>query len=323
MRTRIVAMLALALAAAFAAPTAVADPSTSHLDALRAAIQARYDALPPNSPLNLLAERNALARSLAAFRAPSSSVAGDIRILHRVAKPIESVEALAATPISDELYTAYNALHAEVVARRDELPAAIGALVSPRVREKAGEGLQQADAELVLADVALLVSSKTILLRKAHAAVASTSARIARATACRGGTARPGRAYVACFVDDAPFVPRFGGSTAGADGGAETRVTVTGYGPAARDDALEISWDTGAFTGPGTYALDGTSGALVVLMVRGVAFIAQSGEVVVTEFDPAARRIAGTFSGVVENFEGGRRLLTGGVFKTCYAIAKR
>jgi hypothetical protein len=322
MKRQVSALLALALGFALAAPEAKAEPSTAYLDGLRAAIQARYDSIPPNAPLSLVAERNALARSLAAFRAPSSSVAGDIRILHRVAKPIEGVETLAATPVADELNTAYSALHADVVAQRDELPAAVDALVSPRVHTKAQNGLEEADADLVLADVALLVSSKTILLRKAQAAVVRTKALLARATACRAGPARPGRAYVACFADETPWVPRFGGSAAGAEG-SEVRTTITGYGLSARDGALEISWDTGAFTGTGTYDLDGTSGAMVVLVADGETFASESGSVVVTKSDPLARRIEGTFTGTVASGSGARRALTGGVFTACYAITKR
>ena len=322
MKRQISALLALVLCAAFGAPAAEAEPSTAYLDGLRAAIQARFDSLPPDAPQNLLAERNALARSLAAFRAASSSVAGDIRILHRVAKPIEGVAALAATPITDEMTTAYSALHADVIARRDELPAQVDALVSPRVHERAQTGLEEADADLVLADVALLVGSKTILLRKANAAVARTAATIARATACRAGSARPGRAYLACFVDGTAFVPRFGGSAAGPEG-ADLRTTVTGYGLSARDGAIEISWDTGAFTGTGAYDLDGSSGAMVVLVADGETFASESGSVVVTKSDPAARRIEGTFSGTVASGSGSRRLLTSGVFTACYAVSKR
>jgi hypothetical protein len=322
MKRQVSALLAIVLFAAVAAPGAKAEPSTAHLDGLRAAIQARYDSLPPNSPLNLIAERNALARSLAAFRAPSSSVAGDIRMLHRVAKPIDGIETLAATPIPGELNTAYYALHADVVAQRDPLPAAVDALVNPRVHERARNGLEEADASLVLADVAVLVSTKTILLRKAQAAVVRTKALIARATACRAGPARPGRAYVACFVDESPWVPRFGGSAAGPEG-SEVRTTITGYGLSARDGALEISWDTGAFTGTGTYDLDGTSGAMVVLIADGETFASESGSVVVTKSDPSARRIEGTFTGTVASGSGARRLLSGGVFTACYAIAKR
>ena len=322
MKRQVSALLALVFCAALGAPAAKAEPSTSHLEALRAALQERYDSLPPNSPLNLIAERNALARSLAAFRAPSSSVAGDIRILHRVAKPIEGIETLASTTIPDELNTAYYALHAEVIARRDELPAQVDALVSPRVHERAQSGLEEADADLVLADVALLVGSKTILLRKANAAVVRTAATIARATACRAGPARPGRAYLACFVDGTAFVPRFGGSAAGAEG-SDLRTTVTGYGLSARDGALEISWDTGAFTGAGTYDLDGSSGAMVVLVADGETFASESGSVVVTNSDPAAHRIEGTFSGTVTSGSGARRLLTSGVFTACYAVTKR
>jgi hypothetical protein len=160
------------------------------------------------------------------------------------------------------------------------------------------------------------------VLRFAIARIAALNARIDRATAPRGGPARPGRAYVACLVDDTPFVPRFGGSAAGADGGADSRVTVTGYG-SARQPALEISWDNGAFTGPGAYELDGTSGALIVLVADGITYMSDSGSLVVTGFDPVRHRIAGTFSGTVAAESGAHRTLSSGAFTAAYAISAR
>lgn len=316
-------LLVLSLAAAIAAPAAKAAPTTPYLDGLRDAMQARYLDIPVTAPTDLLLERAALAKSLAAFRLPSSSVDGDLRIFLKAAKPVEGLATITSTPIPDELNTSFYAFRGYVGFERDALPAAIDALVDPVVHAKAQQGLDAADAALVLVDASTLMSVRAAQLRVAHAAVVNTAKLIAKATACRGSTARPGKAYVACFVDDTPFVPRLGGAAAGADGGADSRVSVTGYSRSAQDPALEISWDNGAFTGVGTYSLDGTSGALAVLVADGQTFVSESGQIVVTEFDPAARRIVGTFSGVVTSATFAQRVLTAGVFKTCYAVSKR
>lgn len=316
------ALLVLVLSAAVAAPAAKAAPVTPYLDFLREAIQARHDSIADDAPTDLLAERDALALSLEAFNARSTSLDGDLKMLQRAATPIESLETIVATPIHDELNTSFYALRGYVGGERDALSAAIDALVDPTLRQTASVDLATIDGALEAADGPNLTSTRATLLRTAHATFAKTSVAIARATAPRRGRARPGRAYVACFLDDTLFIPRFGGSSAGADGGAESRVTITGYG-SRTEPALEISWDNGAFTGAGTYALDGTSGALIVLVEGGVTYLSDSGSVVVTEFDLVTHRIAGTFTGTVATETGSRRVVENGAFTARYAIRRR
>ena len=316
------AVLVVLLSAAVVSPVAKAAPVTPYLDFLRDAVQARFDSIPVDAPADRLAERDALALSLVALKARSRSIDGDLKMFQRAATPIETLEALATTPIPDELNTSFYAFRGYVGGERDELSLTIDALVDPAMRQSAAADLAAMDVALEVADGPNLTSTRATLLRTAHGAFLKRSAEIARATAPRRGRARPGKAYVACFVDDTLFVPRFGGSTAGADGGADSRVAVTGYG-SRLEPALEISWDNGAFTGPGTYALDGTSGALIVLVAGGATYQSDSGSVVVTEFDQATRRIAGTFTGTVATEAGSRRVLTNGAFTAVYATRAR
>src|SRR5262245_62074241 len=81
-----------AAAAAFAAvlvTSARAAPFTGHFEDLRTYMQAKFDGIPDNSPLDDLERRTACAKGLAALEAKSTTLVGDVRILGKVAAAID------------------------------------------------------------------------------------------------------------------------------------------------------------------------------------------------------------------------------------------
>lgn len=311
--TRLLLFVAFAASLAGTAPAA---PSTTLLDELRTLLTSRRDAIGPGEPLDLQKERARLTKALAAFGAPSSSLEGDVKILGRVAKAVEGPPIDAATDVL--LQRTIADLGRAAVPLRDALAAWIGTLIAPKLESVARGNLAGIDAAI---DAAITGSGSVVArapgLRSALAAIAATNAKIDRATACRGSAARPGKGRFACLVDDVPTSPDLGAGVALVDTGWPVELTLTGYGASARSDALSITWGTGAFTGTGSYDLDGSSGVLITLVEDGTIYYSVSGRVEVTAFDAVSRKVGGTFEGVLDSNSGAKHVLTRGTFSVC------
>jgi hypothetical protein len=304
-------VVAASLLAASVAAGAAAYPTDETLDPLAALVQARYEFIPASSPPEQKRERGLLGKALAAYASRSSSLDSDLRIFQRMAKALDAAYAGEANEITSAALAAHAVFVAEIVAESDAVEARAQTVIAAAPAARVARALADADASLVLADSATRPGPKATLLRTALRHVRDASRRVERATAPRGSRARAGRGYVAGIVDDEPVVPRLGAGTVVLVGGQPEEVMLTGYGGRA---AIEISIGGGGFTGPGDYALDGTSGAMLVLVQDGETYVSDAGVLTVTEFDLGAQRIAGTFEGEVESIRAGRRSIERGVF---------
>jgi len=296
--------------------SASAAPSTAHLDDLRTFMQTAHDAILPNAAESELIQRDALAKGLAALDARSTSLDGDVRMYGRIAAAIET----ANVPDAEQhLQDAINGLHDDAVPLRDALAARVDALVPSKLASSSAHFLEAVDAAMARSiDGAEAFSQNAKDLHFALATIAATNARISKGTAPRGSPVRPGVGYFACLVGDAPYRPTFGSGRVKFDSLFVSEVTLTGYFASAAKGGVEISWSTGTFTGPGVYALDGTSGAFVVLNQNGQTFYSNGtgGQVTVTGYNPATKRITGTFdAALVDDSDlGGTLTITKGSF---------
>lgn len=313
MRFMIRAVAATALAAALFG-AASAAPFTTNFDDLRTYMETRRDAVLPNAPANELAQRAALVKGLAALNATSTSLDGDVRMFGKVAAAIESVQLPDAAP---HLESVVVALHDAAVPARDALAARIATLISPKLLGPAQTNLANIDASLNSAATAVgEFSLRAIDLHSALTTIAATNARISKGTAPRGSPVRPGIGYFVCLLDGVLYAPTFGSGRVRLDLGQPSEITLTGYFPSVSKGGIEIQWSTGTFTGPGTYALDGTSGAFVVLTQNGQTFFSDGsgGQVTVTDYNPATKRIAGTFDASLVSNNNDLRTIQKGFF---------
>jgi len=315
MRHLIRAVAASALAAALFV-TASAAPSTTHLDDLRAFMQTAHDAILPNASETEIARLDGLTKALAALNAKSTTLDGDVRMYGKIAAAIETLNVPDA---EQHLQDAINGLHDDAVPLRDALAARIDTLVPSKLASASAQFLASIDAALASSiDGAEAFSQNAKDLHRALATIAATNARISRGTAPRGSALRPGVGYFACLVDGTTYRPAFGSGRVKLDSLFVSEVTLTGYFASAAKGGIEISWSTGSFTGTGVYPLDGTSGAFVVLNQGGQTFYSDGsgGQVTVTGYNPATKRITGTFdASVIDGSDlGGSRTITKGSF---------
>jgi hypothetical protein len=315
MRLIIRAVTASALAVALFVPASAA-PSTAHLDDLRAFMQTAHDAILPNASETEIARLQALTKALAAFSLKSASLDGDVRMFGKIAAAIET----ANVPNADQhLQDAINGLHQDAVPLRDALAARIDALVPSKLATASAQFLAAIDTAMANSiSGAEAFSQNAKDLHLALTTIAATNARITKGTAPHGSALRPGVGYFACLVDGTAYQPAFGSGRVKFDSLLVSEVTLTGYFASAAKGGVEISWSTGSFTGPGVYPLDGNSGAFVVLTSGGQTFYSDGsgGQVTVTGYDPATKRITGSFDAqlVGAGDLGGARTITKGSF---------
>jgi hypothetical protein len=304
----------LAVAAALPLSAAGAAPFGTRLDPVRDRLAALRDAITPDSFQSELDKIPILDRALAAFGARSTSIDGDLRIFGRVAKALNQ-SAVGPSELGGTMSDALFGLRADVLPSRDALAARIDGLVSPPLAAKSATSLAVID-NFLNASVAGpgTLGFQSQQLRTAIERIAAADARISRATAPRGSHARPGAGFFASLLDGAPYLPRFGSGVVELSGGQTSTVELVGYDARASAGGVQISWDTGAFTGPGDYALDGTSGAIVILVQRGATFYSDGGTVTVSEFDAAAHRVSGTFDVHLTSDSGAQHAITKGSF---------
>ena len=225
------------------------------------------------------------------------------RVGRVIAPDIEATE-----EISTAMDTAVLGLAGEVEALRDALSARLAYVVNPGVTDHANATLLEVDAGLARArSGATPVVERAAWLSDALRAMASENAFLDRREMLRGAPrSRLGRGRLVAIADEEPFEPPYGGGHVTVDeAGAVTTLSVIGHGRRPSDPALEISWSTRAFAGTGTYQLNVETGVSAFLSAGTLRHYSWSGLVTVTEFDPAARRIAGTFDSLILRTEDG------------------
>jgi len=314
------AFAALALVSA-----ASAEPYTGHLDALRAAVLARRASIDAGEPPDRVAERDALTSALALIDRRSTSAFHDVMTLQRVALAIQRFYDDDATPIPGLLSGAVAAFAADLGPDRDAFAARVDRLVDLRLFVRFQPSLTRIDGLLAGPLDVGVPSAAADRVRQASAILHDGIRRLARATAPRRGQARPGAVRFGCLLtsdpgSSAPLLPRLARGSVALVGGQASDIILTGQGVGAvRSDGISISWSTGAFTGAGKYALDGTSGALVAVVFGGVAYRSESGSVTVTNYDAAAKRIEGAFDAGLTTDKDEKIQATRGTFAVRFA----
>jgi hypothetical protein len=311
----IVRTLAAAAFAAILASAAGAAPSTGYFEELRAYMQTRYDGILPNSSTDDIERRTSLAKGLAALKAKSTNLDGDVRMFGRIAAAID--RPLLRPEVGELLQDAIVKLQTDARPRRDALAARIDRILAPKLAASATNRLADIDASLnsaVATGSPYTMAAQDLLF--ALRTISATNAQINRATAPRGSAARPGVGFFECLADGARYAPQFGSGRVKMDNNFVSEVTLTGYFASEAKGGIEIQWSTGSFTSLGTYHLDGSSGAFIVLNRNGEVFWSDDtgGEVTVTYFDPVTKRIAGTFNATLVSSDGDTLTIEKGSF---------
>jgi hypothetical protein len=302
------AALGLAVPLVAALPPAGADPFTAHFDGLRAAMQTRFDALPLESPVFQARERRAIGVALQAMARTSVSVASDVKLFAAVAQRVEAPTA-ASPEIQAALAATADGLGTEVDAARASFALSINDVLQPTLRTKLDRTLERVDVELLEADFADTVAGRAKAMLRAQRRMSSAAGLLARANACRLG-----RGYAASRADGTVVEAKRCGALVSFDTQETlTNVLVLGYDGADDPVTYRIEWATGMFTGTGLYEVTPTSGLYVSMDLGGGPVDAVQCLVLVTDFDPATRRIAGRFDGRLAD----GTLFSSGRFRVC------
>lgn len=305
--------LALAVPLVFAPGTASADPYTAHFEALRLAMQDRFDRLTPDSPIEQARERRALGAALAAITRPSTSFASDLRLLSSIAARIEKPTAEQAE-IRAALAATADALETDLEGRRDAFALRVGDILSPALRARLDRVLERVTSDLDGTLPEDPVALRARVLVRAEKRMAASERFLARADACRGKPNALGRGYVASRVAGTVVEARRGGALVLSDGaGGVASVIVYGYESSDGAPTFRLEWATGAFTGTGAYEVTGTSGVFVAADSGGGPVDAVQCQILVTEFDATTRTLAGRFDGRLAD----GTLVSGGRFRVC------
>jgi len=316
MKTRFSSFVAaLALAAPFVVPAAPAgaDPFTAHFDALRTALQTRFDALTPESPVLQARERRAAGVALQWIARPSASFESDLKLLARVALRVE-VPAAETPEIQTALAAAAGGLRTDLGAARNLLALQVTDVLQSSLQAKLARALEKVDVELLAADAGTSVTERARGMVRTQRRMSSASQIVARANACRGKPGAMGRGYVASRIGGAVVEAERGGAIVSFDGTKTlTNVIVLGHGGADDPVTYRIEWATGVFTGTGLYDATAGSGVFVTVDDGGGPVDATECQLLVTEFDAAARRIAGRFDGRLAD----GTLFSSGRFRVC------
>lgn len=298
---------------AFAPGAAPAAPFTAHFEALRLAMQDRFDRLTPDSPVLQARERRALGAALAAIERPSASLATDLRLLatiaDRIERPTEEHPEIRAA-----LAAAADALEADLRGRRDAFALRVGDVLAPAIRARLDRVLERVDADLAGTLPADPVTLRSRVLVRTEKRMAASERLFAKADACRGRRNALGSGYVASRVAGTVVEARRGGALVSLDdAGAATNFVVMGYDSADAPPTFRIEWATGVFTGVGPYEVTASSGVFVSVDSGAGPVDAVQCQVIVTDFDAAARTLAGRFDGRLADGTS----VTGGRFRVC------
>ena len=302
------------------AATATAKPYTALLTPLTADLKQRLVVLKPQFDEVALIKKGLVKAALADMKDVSKSVADDLKILKDVARKIE----LAYGANDPQLIAALDAFVARVKADRDAAVAKMPTVVKAQSEADARDLLDAATAAIARVEQRPAeldtVKLRADVLRGAAKSVASATAKIKSGSACDK------RAYgsLRMKLDDVSERPTFGNAafTYVQGTGAVESVVLQGY---YYDRKAQDQYERGAyrihiygvaFHGIGTYTIG--QGLDISRTEHGTTWIGDVGTVEVTSYDPAKRKIAGTFSATLRNVSTSATAeVTSGYFTFC------